>query len=190
MLVTAHGQTLDILGEAREEADREQVERMMEWKTATYTVLNPRHVGMGLAGADCHATDAITEYALHTGKAFQITDDILGTFGSMHESGKSPHDDIREGKRTLLTVYALEHAAPADQNFLLHMLGNRDLKPAEFNRCKDIIVSAGALDYARAQAAKHIEQAIASLDAEATRWSAEGVQFLRELAQYLLGRQA
>ncbi|MDZ7785935.1 MAG: polyprenyl synthetase family protein [Candidatus Saccharibacteria bacterium] len=188
MLVTAHGQTNDIVNELIADVDEQAVERVLEWKTAHYTFLNPLHVGMVLAGADCHDTDAVTDYAMFAGKAFQITDDILGTFGAEQESGKSPMDDIREGKRTLLTVYALEHAGQADQNFLIQTLGNQHITPAEFERCKHILQDSGALDYARKQAEHNATKAIESLTSHATRWSEEGVAFLSGLAQYLLTR--
>ncbi len=190
MLITAHGQTNDIMNEVVASVDEKQVERVLEWKTAHYTFLNPLHVGMVLADADCHATDAITDYAMHAGKAFQITDDILGTFGSEQESGKSPLDDLREGKRTLLTVYALEHTQSGDKNFLIQMLGNAKLTQAEFERSKDILVESGALDYARESAKQHVQKALTSLESETHRWSEQGVQFLRGLAQYLLTRQS
>jgi geranylgeranyl diphosphate synthase type I len=112
----------------------------------------------------------------------------LGTFGSEFESGKSPMDDIREGKRTLLTHYALQNTGSADKNFLIQMLGNANITPAEFHRCRDIIVESGALEYARAEAVKHIEQALAALELEHERWDKDGVQFLRGLAQYMLTR--
>jgi len=188
MLVTGHGQTQDIMNEVAAAVTAQDVGNVLEWKTATYTMLNPLHVGMVLAGADCHATDGITPYATHVGIAFQITDDILGVFGSEQANGKSPMDDIREGKRTMLSVYALEHADKADQNFLLQMLGNDRLTPAEFTRCKQIIQEAGALDYAQKQAADHIATALKSLDKEAHRWSPEGVEILRGLARGLLRR--
>jgi geranylgeranyl diphosphate synthase type I len=190
MLITAHGQTNDIVNEVVAEVDKADIDRVLEWKTAHYTVLNPLHVGMVLAGADCHATDAITEYAMQTGKAFQITDDMLGTFGSEFESGKSPMDDIREGKRTLLTLYALEHTDHANKNFLIQMLGNSQLTPTEFGRCKDILTASGALEYAQDQARVHVELGIAALDKEAARWTRDGTRFLRGLAQYLLVRSA
>ncbi len=188
MLITAHGQTNDIMNEVVAEVTREDVERVMEMKTSYYTFLNPLHVGMVLAGADCHATDAITDYAIHAGKVYQITDDILGVFGSEFESGKSPMDDIREGKRTLLVFHALENAPSSDKNFLIQMLGNTNLTPTEFHRCRDIIVESGALDYAKKEAASHVEQALSSLDQEKNRWDKEGIQFLRGLAQYMLTR--
>lgn len=190
LLTTAHGQTSDIMNEVVGEVSEADVDRVLEWKTAHYTILNPLHIGMVLAGADCHATDAITDYAMHAGRAFQITDDILGTFGEEFESGKSPLDDTREGKRTLLTVYALQHVDNGNKNFLLQMLGNRSLTQAQFVRCKDILLESGALAYAQDVAAQHVESALKALEKEQNRWSAEGVQFLRGLAQYLLVRRS
>ncbi len=190
MLVTAHGQTNDIFNEVVAKVSDLDIDRVLEWKTAHYTFLNPLHVGMVLAGADCHVTDAITEYAIHAGKAFQITDDILGIFGTEFDSGKSPMDDIREGKRTLLTAYALRNASDADRNFLVQMLGNRDITPAEFECCKGAITQSGALVYAQAEAKKHVDIALNTLHSESNRWTPEGVSFLNGLAQYLLARES
>lgn len=188
MMITAHGQTDDIMNEVVAEVSDEDIRRVLEWKTAHYTFLNPLHVGMVLAGADCHATDAITEYAMQAGMAFQITDDIVGVFGSEAETGKSSMDDIKEGKRTMLMAYALKYAETADKNFLIQMLGNKQLTPAEFDRCKAILVDTGALAHAKKTAADHIINAQASLNREADRWSTTGVQFLSGLAEYLLKR--
>ncbi len=188
MITTAHGQTNDIMNEVSAEVTKDDIDRVLEWKTAHYTFLNPLHVGMVLAGADEHALESITEYAMHAGRAFQITDDILGIFGSEFESGKSPMDDMREGKRTVLTLHAIEHAKRADKNFLIHMLGNHNLTQAEFQRCKDILVESGAYDYAREQAEVHVNKALKSLDDDTNGWSDEGVTFLRGLAEYLLVR--
>lgn len=188
-VVTAHGQTNDILNQVVAEVSEEDVDRVQEWKTAHYSFLNPLHVGMVLAGADCASTTAITDYAMHTGKAFQITDDILGTFGSEHESGKSPMDDTCEGKRTLLSTFALKNSSSADKNFLIQMLGNRNLTPSEFERCKQIMIQSGGLEYARLRADQHVKEALKALAREENRWDPAGTSFLRGLAQYLLTRQ-
>jgi len=188
MVVTTHGQTNDIFNEVNSDVDEKDVDRVLEWKTAHYTFLNPLHVGMVLAGADCAATDAITKYALHAGRAFQISDDVLGTFGEEFDSGKSPLDDIREGKRTILTVYALRHTSKDNKNYLIQMLGNRDLTKIEFDGCKAILEQSGALAYAKKQVKTHVVQAINSLGEEANRWGQEGAQFLSGLAEYLLTR--
>jgi geranylgeranyl diphosphate synthase type I len=188
MLVTAHGQTSDIMNEVVAVVNEKDIDQVLEWKTAHYTFLNPIHMGMVLAGADCHATDAITDYAIHAGKAFQITDDIIGPFGVEHDTGKSPMDDIKEGKRTVLTLHALDNALAADKNFLIQMLGNEELTPVEFERVKTILIETGSLDFAQQQAKNHIKIALASLNDHKKQWSNEGRQFLIGLAQYLIAR--
>jgi geranylgeranyl diphosphate synthase, type I len=190
MMVTAHGQTNDIMNEVVAEVSEQAVERVLEWKTAHYTILNPLHVGMVLAGAGCEDTDAITEYATHTGIAFQITDDILGVFGAEQQSGKSPMDDIKEGKRTVLTVYALKHAKDTDKNFLLQMLGNHHISPAEFERVKQILVESGAFGHAQARAQNHVDTALKSLKKHSSRWPRQDVEFLQQLALALQDRSS
>lgn len=185
MVTTAHGQTNDILNEVVADVPESDIDRVLEWKTAHYTFLNPLTVGMTLAGATNGSIPAIHEYAMHAGKAFQITDDILGTFGSEFESGKSPMDDIREGKRTLITNYALEHTNDENKNFLVQMLGNESLTPVEFERCKDILMESGALDYAQQNATTHVDKALKSL----TKVNYD-TSFLSGLAASLLHRTA
>ncbi len=183
MVITAHGQTSDIMHEAVDSIGMEDIEKVMAWKTSQYSFLNPLHVGMVLAGADCHATDAITDYAINIGKAYQISDDISDTFGL-----DGSIDDIRDGKRTILTVYALENAVTVDASFLHKMLGNQDITTAEFERCKDILISVGALKHAKSAAKKYARQAISSLSAGSGHWAPEGTQFLRGLAEYITTR--
>lgn len=190
MIVTAHGQTGDIMNEVLSSVDNDSIERIWEWKTAVYSVQNPLHIGMALAGADAATREAVTPYALHAGKAFQITDDVLGTFGTEAESGKNPQDDIRQGKRTLLINHALENATEADKNFLLSVLGDPDMTRAQFERCKAILRHSGALSAARQRAAELAVAAQAALAVEAGRWSAGGVAFLNELVGYISDRKA
>jgi geranylgeranyl diphosphate synthase type I len=188
MITTAHGQTTDIMNELIVQPDPAEIARALEWKTAHYTMLNPLCVGMALAGAECDSTDAIREYALQAGRAFQITDDIIGIFGDDEQTGKTSMDDMREGKQTILTAYALEHAAPADRQILRTALGNPKLTRQEFERAREVISASGALANATTQAERAVQAALASLDLEAHRWSPKNVQFLRNLAAGLLAR--
>ena len=99
-------------------------------------------------------------------------------------------DDIKEGKRTLLTVKALQIAPKADKNFLLRMLGNQHIRPAEFDRCKEILAECGALKYTRDQAEQHVHLALKALQHSGRPWGQSQVQFLQELVEYLLTRTA
>lgn len=185
MTITAHGQTSDLLYEMLEEVDQKAIERVFELKTANYTVLNPLRVGMILGGANWPDI-VINNYAVAAGNAFQITNDILGTFGGSEQASM---DDIREGKRTIMVIYALENTKPADKAFLTRVLGNERLTPTEFDRCKELLLSSGALQYTKAQAKKYAEQAVKAVQNKPAGWSAEGQQFLRGFAHYILERQ-
>lgn len=188
LVVTGHGQINDIYNEVTSHVDAQAVDQVLEWKTAHYTFLNPLQFGMALAGASDEEIASVYDYCMHAGRAFQITDDILGTFGNEQDAGKSPMDDIREGKRTVLSVVALERASSTDKNFLMHMLGNENLTQVEFLRCKEIFTDSGALVVAKEQAENHVRLAQESLKSSKNTISAEGIEYLQELVMSLLGR--
>jgi geranylgeranyl diphosphate synthase type I len=190
MEVTAHGQTGDIVNEVVADVSETDVEQVLRWKTAMYTFLNPLQVGMVLAGSNKNEISLISDYALHAGVIFQITDDILGTFSSEVESGKSPMDDMHEGKRTLLTVYALNNADSTARDFLLQNLGNPDASTVQFERFKEILIESGALDYANKRVSKSAKDAIDSLQGLQNFWPDQGVEFLRQLVSSMLNRRS
>ncbi|HZM64258.1 MAG TPA: polyprenyl synthetase family protein, partial [Candidatus Saccharimonadales bacterium] len=77
IVLTLHGQTYDVINAGLKNPKLADVARATEWKSAHYTFLNPLCVGMVLAGAGCEDTDAIRDYALNTGIAFQLADDLM-----------------------------------------------------------------------------------------------------------------
>lgn len=189
-IATAHGQSMDIFNEVLETVDETAVDKVLLWKTAFYTFMNPLQLGAILAGASNKDLTKLEEYSLSAGRVFQITDDILGIFSEESSSGKSPLDDIKEGKRTILTVKALELAPKADAYFLEQMLGNKQLTNVEFHQCRDIIEQSGALDYARAQAKNSVVDALSSLEKNKDNWAEPQVDFLSQLVQFLVDRKS
>jgi len=190
LIVTGHGQINDIFNEVVDLVDEQAVDQVLEWKTAHYSFLNPLQFGMALAGADDIALAQVYDFCMHAGRAFQITDDILGTFSSELEAGKRPMDDIREGKRTVLSVAALNRATSSDKNFLITMLGNNKLTQAEFARCKEIFIDSGALQYSQNQAKFHIAEAVSALGTNSKGLNPGSVTFLESLVTSLLGRSS
>ena len=59
------------------------------------------------------------------GWVFKLQDDILGIFGKQQETGKPVGNDLREGKKTLLTQFAFDHAKPANGNTYNNRLTGR-----------------------------------------------------------------
>ena len=189
LTITCHGQINDLVNEVNGTHDLASVENVLLWKTAYYSFVNPLQFGAILAGAPEEALEVLADYGTAAGRAFQISDDIVGLFGAVDQTGKNPADDIREGKRTLLVLKALELASPEDAAFLESQLGNHDLKDESFVRCQTIIRRSGALESAR-RALESSCQKARQIATNGQLPEGEGIRFLGGLAEYLQTRQS
>ncbi|MCU0667202.1 MAG: polyprenyl synthetase family protein [Patescibacteria group bacterium] len=188
-VITGHGQTLDIFCEAIQDVSEQDIYNILSWKTAYYTFINPLQLGALLAGATEQQIVPLAEYGLNAGRVFQLTDDIIGTFGEESETGKSPLDDIKEGKRTMLIVKALKNASDSDAYFLHSCLGNQDITISEFNRCKKIIINSGALEDTKQAASEAAKTAIKIVESNG-EWPESSQNFFKDLVNYLLIRKS
>ena len=71
-------------------------------KTAAYSFEAPLLAGAALAGARPGARSELAASAAELGLAFQLVDDLIGTFGTRRQAGRAPGADLREAKRTPL----------------------------------------------------------------------------------------
>lgn len=79
----------------------------------------------------------------YAGIAFQIKDDILGVFGDPQKTGKPVGSDIKEGKKTLIVIYANKKM----KNKLFNFLGNRDVKEEDLKNFINELKELGAYEY-------------------------------------------
>jgi geranylgeranyl diphosphate synthase, type I len=135
---TTLGQQLDLAGRT------DDIERVHDLKTGSYTVRGPMLIGAALAGADDGTMSALCEMARPVGIAFQLRDDLLGTFGDPKTTGKPVGTDVRSGKRTSLTVEALARANAADRKTLEATLGRRSSTMRQIARVAAIYERSGA----------------------------------------------
>lgn len=188
--ITAHGQFNDIFNEALPEVSEQNVINVLEWKTGVYTYLNPIQFGAILGGAPEDDFDLLAQYSIPGGIAFQIQDDIIGTFGNEETTGKSNMDDIKEGKVTLLVWKALQEANQQQRDILLTALGNHGLTREEHAEVQKIIVDTGALEYAQKKALTLVKQAKTSLDSNMQLyWKGSGISYLKGIADYMIERE-
>jgi geranylgeranyl diphosphate synthase type I len=115
------GQLVDLRGTPSTGHPLAGVESMHDLKTGSYTVRGPLAIGAILAGATPEQRAALDRFASPLGVAFQLRDDLLGTFGDPKTTGKPAGNDLRRGKRTAL-VAALADDAGA-QPLLERVLG-------------------------------------------------------------------
>ncbi|MEV4261988.1 polyprenyl synthetase family protein [Kribbella sp. NPDC049584] len=161
--VTA-GQYLDLLAQASGESDMDLALRVLRYKSATYTVERPLHVGAALAGADSRLISALSGYGLPLGEAFQLRDDLLGVFGDPAVTGKPAGDDLREGKRTVLIAYAIDHASEVQLSEFDRLFGRPDLDDDEIQLLREILQDSRAVQACEDLITNRTEDALYALD--------------------------
>jgi geranylgeranyl diphosphate synthase, type I len=191
IIITGHGQIHDMLNEVRSELTEEDIINVLYWKTGIYTYNNPIQVGAILAGATEKQLELLAEYAIPGGVAFQIQDDILGTFGDEESTGKSADGDIMEGKQTLLTFHAYNKASKNEKAIMDEVIGNPKATKKQVDEVRKIFVSTGALEISKNKALELVKEAKASLlkNKVKARWTKEGVEYLEGIADYMIERE-
>ena len=158
LLKTAYGEILDIEFDFKKKVSWDDILKVRTYKTAYYTIVMPLSVGATLGGAKDKTIKAIENYGVPVGIAFQLADDILGVFGKSDKTGKSNESDIREGKKTLLFVKALELAKDKERQFLLKWYGSDKLDKNKIEKIRQAIKDSGSLDYSRKLAEEMTEK--------------------------------
>lgn len=165
------GQVLDTAAQTRSPLEAhhdlsstlDRIQRVVEYKTARYTVIRPLQIGAALGGASPELLDALAAFGSPLGRAFQYRDDLLGVFGDEALTGKPSGDDLREGKLTVLVARAmagLDQAAAEDLDALL----GRPLSPAEIEQAQKLIIDSGAVAAVEDDITQLAAQARAALD--------------------------
>lgn len=116
-LALCEGQYLDISFERRADVSVEGYFEMIGKKTAALLAASVQ-AGAILATDDPDVIEAYRRFGYDLGMAFQMADDVKGTFWSSTESGKPEAGDVRKRKKTLPLVWALEHATTEDRDRL------------------------------------------------------------------------
>ncbi|MFE2874442.1 polyprenyl synthetase family protein [Streptomyces roseus] len=178
---TMAGEFLEVLRTRAEQVP--QVAESLEvarFKTAKYTVERPLHLGVTLGGGPRALLDAFSAYGLPLGEAFQLRDDLLGTFGDPDRTGKSNLDDLRDGKPTALLALTLAAAGDDGRRLLAKLVGRPDPSPEEAAAVRALMESSGARQQVEDMIRERIARAVGALDR--VPMPAEARSALRELA--------
>lgn len=119
------------------------------------------HLGATLTHQSIELADIMNQFGQHLGIAFQLIDDALDYSSDAETLGKNCGDDLAEGKPTLPIIYALLHAAPAQQTLLRNAIQERDRQA--FKIVLEAIEASNAIAYTYRAAKSHADKAIALL---------------------------
>ncbi|NER13071.1 polyprenyl synthetase family protein [Leptobacterium flavescens] len=180
------GQQYDVDFETRDDVTIKEYLKMIEYKTA---VLVGAAMKMGALVADAETNDAqaIYDFGLNLGLAFQLQDDYLDAFGDPKTFGKQVGGDIIENKKTFLYLKALEKADREEAEQLKHLFSIQPKEPADkIETAKQIFESSGAAALTRQEIQHYTEKAFGVLENMCV--SEDKKQMLMEFGKKLMNR--
>jgi geranylgeranyl diphosphate synthase type I len=176
------GQALDIAFETRPEVLVDEYLTMVEHKTAVLYGAAAATSAV-LLGADEATVDALYQFGIESGIAFQIHDDVLDLTVPSEELGKRRGSDLVENKETLITVHAREHGVDVDG--LIDADRMEAVSEAEIERAVGELEAAGSISYAREKARQLATDSKRRLEVLPDN---EARSLLADLADYLVTR--
>ena len=114
-----------------------------------------------LADASEEVENALRDYGLHLGIAFQLIDDALDYRANPEELGKNLGDDLADGKPTLPLIFAIEHGSEEQSAVLRTAIENGDRDA--FRQVFEIVERTKAIAYTSRRAKEEADKAAAAL---------------------------
>ena len=135
---------------------------------------------------DC---EALRNYGLEIGRAFQLTDDLLDFTATSEQLGKPAFSDLREGKLTLPMLNLFERAPEKVRPIVERIWANGEAEPvssSDEGELRDLLMEHDALQETRALA--HKASSAASEWVRSLHGEAETKALLLDIPEALLAR--
>ena len=176
------GQALDVEFEHRTEVLPEEYLEMIELKTAVlYGAATA--TAATLMDADDETVEALYQYGIDSGRAFQIQDDVLDLTVPSEKLGKQRGSDLVENKETLITLHARQQGVDVDD--LVDANDVESVSEAEIDQAVAELDAAGSIEYAEQKAQELTANAKDHLDVLPDN---EARALLCDIADYLISR--
>lgn len=120
-------------------------------------------MGALCAGADEGDVAGMSAFGRNLGIIFQITDDLIGVMGDPDVTKKPVGNDLREGKKSLPILAAIDAAEGRERDAILNCFGNSRASRGEIDSAVGIIRRLGIDGAVRAQALEYAAGARAAL---------------------------
>lgn len=156
----AEGEVLQLLNCNDPNTTEERYMEVIKRKTATLFEAGTR-LGAVLGESSRELEDAVADYGLQLGIAFQLVDDALDYRADGDELGKNLGDDLAEGKPTLPVIRAMKAGSDQQRAILREAIesGGRD----RIEAVAAAIESTKAIDYTIALARRYAQSAKTSV---------------------------
>ncbi|MEL9969285.1 MAG: geranylgeranyl diphosphate synthase [Metallosphaera sp.] len=184
IVIVSEGQAMDMEFERRWDVTESLYLEMIRKKTAQLFACSA-HLGGLLANGTNEEVNSLYDFGEKIGIAFQIMDDILGITADEKELGKPLYSDIREGKKTILLIKALERANEHQRKTIMNGMGSSDVSTLSSVAS---LLSELSLDYSQQLVRKYYENALRSLSKVRSR-NQLALDGLRAIADLIITRR-
>lgn len=157
----AEGEVLQLMNCNDPDTTVESYLEVIEHKTATLFESAGRLAAI-ISDSSEDQVEALANYGLYLGNAFQMIDDALDYQADEIELGKNLGDDLAEGKPTMPLILALQQATPEQAQIIRAAIENGQRE--QFQVIKTIIDNTGALEQTIEKAKLQAEEAKRALD--------------------------
>ncbi|MEW6043270.1 MAG: polyprenyl synthetase family protein [Thermoproteota archaeon] len=172
------GQVLDIkMAEGKKIPSKADYIKMIEKKTSALFEVSCA-MGAICAGAGVKDVANLASFGRNLGVAFQITDDFIGVLGDPKVTKKPVGNDLREGKKSLPILMAIQKADPKRKRIILRVFGNARAAKKEIVAAVEAMRSLDIEEDVRREALAYAEKAKRSLSAYRGPAKAEMVSLL------------
>src|SRR6187455_153544 len=124
-------------------------------KTA-YLFAGSAKIGGMLGSTTREQQEALWDYGMNIGMAFQIVDDLLDFTGEEVTLGKPVGGDLREGKMTLPVIHLREKGDAGADGLIRKVVESRDLTLDEWREIRALLTQSRSIDYARWKATEYV----------------------------------
>ncbi len=180
--IIAEGEVMQLMNIGNINITEAEYLQVIQYKTAKLFEAAAQ-VGALLAKATAEQEQALKDYGMYVGTAFQIIDDILDYSGDPEQIGKNVGDDLAEGKPTLPLIYLMQQGSEQAAKDVRYALEHADRE--YFDAIYAHVQNSDALAYCRQEAHKAVNQAIVCLQALPDN---EVRTAMRELAEQSIAR--
>ncbi len=165
VLYTGCGEFIELIIGARpiEKITKLDIYKVYDYKTANYTFASPLAMGAELAGAKKNEVLKLLKFAMLLGRAFQIKDDIIGSFGEPEETGKSNLTDILEAKKTILIWHAYRYGSKRQKKSIKDIFSKKNPVHKDVDEIRGILKEAKSRDFAEKETELLIRSALCLL---------------------------
>ncbi len=179
IITVCEGQAMDMEFVERKKVTHEEYLQMIAGKTAAL-LSGALKIGAIIAHTSPRKRKELAELGYEMGLAFQIQDDLLDATADPEKFGKRPGGDIFEGKKTYLTILALERANDKQASLIQQTLDAENAAPEKVDQVLGIMSDLNVLDDVALEIDEHYKKAFHLLN------KFESSEYKQELEKLLI----